>query len=507
MVARIGAGYHAAMKRAWSLGIGFGLLLTGIAPACGGDDDSGSPAGGGSGGVAGDAQAGGGAAGSGGSAGSAGAGGSAGKSGVQSALEAQGFQVQKGSFRVLDLSDCCAAGKSCSGNNPTSPYDAFHVPRAPGQTVANPNEGTDGLAASFRLRGDEAVIWVGTTPPVAKYFGLTPYLMDREDAPGVRKPIFASLSETLNQLVLQAGSAPDPFEAPVAVIATADQGTESEAKKALVAGGVPAGAINTLTFDPALVKLGVDDAADTVGVLFRVALFDDATQGKAYLNAIPGELWRATPKAQKTPAPLPSPSARPKNTTDTEAALASALDALEAAVIAKHPGLTSKTLFVSKGTPDPLACIQGKAFCAGDNRDTNYPTTLPQPLFSSPDDFFVVIGVNHALTGKTSYSNFSVYAVEHLVGVASVDNLKYAGSAAAFLPSHPDASKLYAWKVARSCAGDPQCLAIPDAGCPNGVGAGKSGTITFRTYLEPKTKTAPDPSTLVLDRVIRFTKP
>jgi hypothetical protein len=48
------------------------------------------------------------------------------------------------------------------------------------------------------------------------------------------------------------------------------------------------------------------------------------------------------------------------------------------------------------------------------------------------------------------------------------------------------------------------CLAIPDAGCPTGVGAGKPGTITFRTYLEPSTATAPDPSTLVIDRVIKF---
>ncbi len=486
------------------LWVALALVGSAIAPACGGDDESDPTPGGGSGGGAGDAAAGGGTAGGGGSAGSAGSGG---KSSLASALEAQGFQLQKGSFRVLDLSDCCAAGKSCSGNNPTSPYGAFHVPRAPGQTAGNPNEDGDGMAASYRLRADEAVIWVGTTPPVAKYFGFTPYLMDREDSPGVRKPIFASLSETLNQLVVQVGSEPDPFEAPTAIIATADQITEGDAKKALIAGGVAAGAINTVTFDPVLVKLGIDASADTVGVLFRVALFDDAAKGKAYLDAIPGELWRATPKTPTTPSPLPAPAARPKNTTDTETTLSSALDALEAAVIAKHPGLTAKSLFVNQGTPDPLACIQGKAFCAGDNRDTNYPTTLPQPLFSSPDDFFWVIGVNHAVTGKTSYSNFSVYAIEHLVGVASVDNLKYAGSASAFLPSHPDAPKLYAWKVARSCGSEPNCLAIPDAGCPTGVGAGKAGTITFRTYLEPKTKTAPDPSTLLQSRVIRFTKP
>ncbi|MBK7583815.1 MAG: hypothetical protein IPI67_26935 [Myxococcales bacterium] len=486
------------------------LLFTALAAGCSSDGDSDARSGGGSAGSGGTAGTGGGAAGTGGPAGAAGdaaSGGSAGAASLSAALEAQGFEVRAGKFDLLDLSDCCDVGKTCSGNNPTSPYGAFFVPRAPGQTVANPNEEPGGLASSFRLRADEALVYVGTTPPKAKYFGFTPYLIDREGALGVRKPVFASLSETLNNLVIQVGGKAEPFDAEVAIIATADQTTETQVKVALTTAGIPATVVNTLTFDSKLVKLGIADADDTVGVLSRVAIFDDAAKGKAYLDAIPGVLLRVTPKSPTTPNPLPSPPSRAKNMTDTETSLTSALDALEAAVIAQNPGWTGKSMIVTKGTPDPLACIQGQTFCAGDNRDTNYPSTIPQPLFASPDDFFIVIGVDHTLTGKTSYANFSVYAIEHLVGVASVSNVQYAGSATALLPGDPGAAKLYAWKVARTCGSDPHCLAIPDAACPTGVGAGKSGTITFRTYLEPKTQTAPDISTLALDRVIKFTKP
>jgi hypothetical protein len=162
---------------------------------------------------------------------------------------------------------------------------------------------------------------------------------------------------------------------------------------------------------------------------------------------------------------------------------------------------------VTEGTPDPDACIQNETSCAGDNRDTVYPAIVPRPLFADPDDFYVVLGVNHAATGKVAYSSFSVYAIEHLVGVAAVTSESYTGSAQVYLPSHPDAPKLYAWKIARQCGGEPYCLEIPDAGCPSGVVGDKFGTIAFRAYLEPGTHTAPDPSTLVIDRVVRFTQP
>jgi hypothetical protein len=485
------------------------LALALLAGACGSDSEGGSGGSAGSvatGGAAGSSGSGG-SGGSAGSAGNAGSGGSAGTGGtpaLSEALEAEGFSVQSGSFDLLEIGDCCSAGKNCSGNNPSSPYAALFLPPGPGQSVDNPNARADGTSPSVRLRADEAIVLAGSTPPPALYFGFTPYLFDR-DSGILRKQIFASLSETLNNGVI-AVDGTTPFGAPTLIVATADHGTEQRVLAAASAAGLPSTSFNTVVFDPAKGKFGLDDAADTFGVVFRVAEFADPVAGQSYLQNLDATVLRVTPSSPAAPDPLPSPSARAKDLTVTESALAGAVDQLEAAVIAAHPTFVANTLFVTEGTPDPDACIQNETFCAGDNRDTIYPSIVPRRFFEAPDDFYVVLGVNHAATGKAVYSSFSVYAIDHLVGVAAVTSTDYPGSAQDYLPAHPEAPKLYAWKIARQCGGEPHCLEIPDAGCPSGIVGDKFGTIAFRAYLEPATNTAPDPSTLVIDRVIRFSK-
>ena len=107
------------------------------------------------------------------------------------ALGARGLAVGKGSFEFLDLSQCCST--SCLGNNPSSPYGALFVPAAPGQPAAA--DRPDGLSSTFRLRADEAIVFVGSTPPEVKYFGFTPYVADRAKDGGGRRLVAASVSE------------------------------------------------------------------------------------------------------------------------------------------------------------------------------------------------------------------------------------------------------------------------------------------------------------------------
>ena len=107
---------------------------------------------------------------------------------ASSALAAGGFTVQEGRFSFLDMTACCAS--SCAGNNPSSPYAALFVPPAPGG-LPDPNPAPDGMSSAFRLRADEAVVFVGQTPPEVRYFGFTPYLTDRAQAYGARRPVAA----------------------------------------------------------------------------------------------------------------------------------------------------------------------------------------------------------------------------------------------------------------------------------------------------------------------------
>lgn len=420
-------------------------------------------------------------------------------------LAASGHTVQQGSFVPFDLADCCATGKNCAGNNPASPYVAVRVPPAPGQTAVNFGADASGVSSVFRIREDEAIVYIGRTPPKARYFGFTPYLFEHQIGTE-RAQVFASLAETLNDRVIGVDG-DGAFDRPTVVIATADATTDQAMRDALVAAGFPLGSLNTVPFDASVGSFGLDEASDTVGVLFRVAIFDDEVAGDAYVAAPPGVVLRVTPSAQGAPNPLPPPPARSKATSPNELALASSVDALGAAIVAANPGFTAEELTVSGGVPDPYGCINDLTACFGDNRDTIYPRTDPLVLFTDPEDFYYAYGVNHAATGKSTYASVSVYAMQHLVGVAgATDALGYAGSADAFVPGDPNAPALYAWKIARDCGADPHCLAIPSGACPTGIEDGKLGSFAFRAYVEPATATAPDPSTLVIDRIVRFRK-
>jgi len=363
------------------------------------------------------------------------------------------------------------------------------------------------MSSIWRLRQDEALVYVGTTPPPARYFGFTPYLFDQNLGGASRQIAFARLSETLNLAVIGVDTStggPGVFDRPVVVIAAANEQTDSRVRSALAAVGWPPGALNTIVFDPAQSNFGLDQDADTFAVLFRVALFDDEQQGKGYIADLPGTVLRVTPNTELPVSPLPSPARRPKDLSHDESSLLAAVNQLGAAIIATYPDYDPKHLMVTEGTPDPASCIEGTGVCAGDNRDTIYPAILPRILFEHDSDFYVVYGVNHVSSGKATHANASVYAMDHLVGVASVTDQEYAGSATDYLLPGSDTDHLYAWKIARECGSEPHCLAVPDAACPDGVATGRLGSIAFWLYLEPSTATAADPSTVILDRVIRF---
>jgi len=493
-------GDEGGMKR-YLLVVGPTLLLSlSIMAACGSDppSDTGGSGAAGSGGAA-----------QGGS-GGAGQGGSGGMSvDFVKAVEAEGFAVQEGKFQLLDLAGCCDDGKSCAGNNPTSPYSAYYLPRAPGQTAPNDGEDSQGLANAYRLRSDEAVVWLGETPPKAAYFGFTDYLMSRDDGSGKRVPVFASLAETVNNGVAGVEGPMDgvKFGRRAMIVHTPDASVAERVRKAAVAAGIADSAINIAPIDAATTRLGLEQEKDAFGVLFRVALFDDADAGKAWLEAPPAKVYRLTPSAPPAaPSPYGKAASRPKDTTiDENPMYAAAAVELEQAIIAAFSGTHTATVeTMTEGTPDPYACIAGEKSCAGDNRDTIYPAT---GVFAWPlnvNDFIIVHGVDHSQTGKATYANASVYALQHLAGVAAVSSKTWKGSAAKYLPNHPLVDKLYAYKIARDCKNEEFCLEVPNEPCPNGIAPGMLASIAFRAYLEPSTNTAPDPATLVADGGIRF---
>ncbi|MCA9639561.1 MAG: hypothetical protein KC492_02675, partial [Myxococcales bacterium] len=411
----------------------------------------------------------------------------------------------------------CQDGKSCSGNNPTSPYSTYYVPRAPGQTVANPNELPDGTSSTFRLREDEAVIYVGKTPPPAKYFGFRSYLFDRfNTTSNQRENIFASLGPTLNPLTIGVdtsggtGSSPAPFDRPTLVITTGHAQTDRLIRESALAAGISESALNTDVLDPAKVKFGLEDQADSFGFLFRYAIPEDPAKGQAFLDNPGATLLRVTPTTPLTPDPIPAPARPTRGSGTSENSYSAALDALEQAIRNQYSGYDITAIpLATTGEPDPDACIAGTRSCAGDNPDALYPSSGPlrfeAALQPNANTFYVAFGVNHEASGKVLYSNLSVYGVEHLVGVKSVASPEMPGSAQDYLPNDAQANELFAWKIARSCGGAAHCMEVP-TGCP-GVDTNAFATITFRAYLDPVTKTGPAANELLPERILKISNP
>ena len=92
----------------------------------------------------------------------------------QQALEQDGFTVQEGELAYFDLIRLLEEGvlPSAYGNNPTTKYVAFFIPAAAGheidERISNMTStlGMSGHTTPFwSLRPDEAIVFVGRTPP------------------------------------------------------------------------------------------------------------------------------------------------------------------------------------------------------------------------------------------------------------------------------------------------------------------------------------------------------
>jgi hypothetical protein len=169
--------------------------------------------------------------------------------------------------------------------------------------------------------------------------------------------------------------------------------------------------------------------------------------------------------------------------------------------------LPAKELTTSVWLTDGFDGLQREINQYGPTRDALYLRTDPLfKLTTDPNDFLIVYGVNHEATGKATYSNFTAYVDPNiLLGMVTANSRQIKGSALDYLPNHPKANLLYAWKVARNCQGDPHCLEVKIEGCERvNLDLLPDLWMGFRLYLEPQTKVGPAFTEVVYDRVIHF---
>ena len=128
---------------------------------------------------------------------------------------------------------------------------------------------------------------IGRTPPPAKYFGFYTFIATRF-YPGKEEgtEILSTLGDAVNNATIKT-TGPTPFDAPVALIFTSDQGTDAGIRAALRRAGYPEAIINTNVLPASMLNLGHGKTADEFQINLRTALFEDPDAGNRYIEDAP----------------------------------------------------------------------------------------------------------------------------------------------------------------------------------------------------------------------------
>ena len=459
----------------------------------------------------------------------------------QQALEQDGFTVQQGGLGYFDFMKLYDMGvfPSAYGNNPATKYLIYLVPPPSGQEVGGIISEiikvlgvTANVTPFWSLRPDEALVFVGKTPPECRYFSFDHYLIDRTYGNETRW-IFANLADTVNNLVIKTEGTPDgspgnPFNQTTIVVTTADKGIDHRIRAAAQSAGYSDGIINTQVLPSAMLNMGVENDSDTFAVYIRPSLFADEQAGNDYIDTKPGIVFRITPNESTELEPYGYPELRVRGTGTTEFDLMDDLEELRIAILDKYSGLnvtelpTSAPLFagsdaIQRGIdglgPNNDACYLWSADEALSSQTPSFPDLsqyygfLRDPaitLGNDTNEFIIVYGVNHVATGKVMYQNFALYGADVWNGVGMISDLDFNGTAEEYLPDNPNAKYLYVYKVARNCEGDPHCYELPYGMGAYGIELDQPLFIFWRMYLEEATKTGPSYSEIVYDRAIKF---
>jgi hypothetical protein len=432
------------------------------------------------------------------------------------ALERDGFIVTVGGVRTFNLAAQYCAGSIADAGYYNVPSVVPVVPKAP--------DPTSELVVDFKLRPDEAIVVIGLNPPPVKYFGYYAFVSSKVfpegmykkcgDPQGCRQKMVATIGDAINNGIIHT-IGPTPFNSPVAVIYTPDQGTDSRVRSALRTVGYPAAIINTFVLPASMLNLGHGEYADELRIPTRNGMWVDQNAGDAYTANAPLSVFRVTPSVPAIANPFPAPPLRVRGTGHTEMDLMNKLFELRHGIIAANPGLYTTDIISKPNWYEGFDYIQRGLDPGSDVRDGLLMSAGYLPEYGNKDavtladdEFLMIFGANHVVTGKATYMSITAYPGEEgKLAIGSVYHDHFPDTANAYLPpGDPAAKRMYAYKVSRNCRGEQNCMPLSLENCPKGLTIGpatKLGLI-IRTYLEPATNVGAAMPELLYDRVIKF---
>ncbi|SMC16592.1 hypothetical protein SAMN02745134_00115 [Clostridium acidisoli DSM 12555] len=472
-----------------------------------------------------------------------------------SILDRNGFIVQEGKLKYIDILQLCSEGivDNCMGNNVGAPYAVCLLPPAPNQnpskgqkppigyTPDNPNNYPYLVPGfTFKLRPDEAIVLIGETPPHVLYYcfrsylgfienklekNYSEYIKAGNDYTGFYHLVFASLGDQLNNYNIWTDNTPngipgEPYNSSSIIISTADKNINKQIRNALGIAGYSSDIMNDDNIPIELVNMGLEAGKDTFIYMMRFALWADQNAGNQYISNIDKfiKVLRITPKVPHNnlnPWEVPTLKIRETGITEYQVVPNSRndLDYLRNQIINKYGGTEYNhvDLDLTVAIPDNFNAILRDVNVYGDDRDGVYFKTEDFQL-SSDDDFVIVYGINHERTGKAIYSNASFYGAELFNGVAGAfSTVQFPDTALEFFPTgYENAGYYYVYKMARK-ADEENVVIIPYStgnplGKAYGVDNNQDARILFRVYLDKIAMVGPYIFDIIWDQAILFKK-
>ncbi|MCX6285870.1 MAG: T9SS type A sorting domain-containing protein [Bacteroidetes bacterium] len=424
---------------------------------------------------------------------------------VAHALRDLGYVVQQGEINKENPIEFCLAGytSNANGNNADFPYFGIQLP---------PHLGSDSIFSppiNFTFQENEAMVYIGLTPPECKYYSFRSYLMNRyyEFPSPVRIKINASLGETTSLYRMR----PDlplnaMFGRKFALIMSADSLVAMQIMQTILA-ATPDIAEADIHFDiiPAeIFHLGLQPQSDWGNFLCRAVLFADSAAQQAYMNNVPVEIMRVTPVPSAPQLPFSLHPFLPRACGTTEFALLPDIALLEEAIYNTYHANYEMIMLLS--TPldmEGFTAIQLGQDANGDNHDALYIFTSD---FQFRDkDRILAYGVNHNLTGKAEYTNVDIYGRKYMNGFGGISNTMLEKSARQFIADTVIADQLFAWTFTRHPIPGNPCTYIVPSDTNNtleGINVNDTAFFMFRLYVNTATKIGPDPLEVTMDRTV-----
>ena len=411
--------------------------------------------------------------------------------------------------------------------NPTSIYGVYFFPS---QDV-NVTEQTVG---TYFLRSSNAIIFGGCTAPQSKYISVVSYLFKRfnyieNNSTHKQEILFASLGDSLNDLVWNTSNSSNPYDALTTIIETADKQTFNDINNLLTKNGISSSEINLQSLPSQYINFlpyqyNADNVNtytqtyDTGGILYRIAIPLNKDEYNQYIHQNQ-TIFMVQPKNAQGNTPRIPFDPQTRNTFSNKnvnefVKYNDSLNEYKSDLISyiektynmryKGEDVLENTFCGAKSKCDyGFSCIDNNTDCGGDNRDAQYWKSGNIKLKNN--SFYIVLGIMHTNIEQTVYSNIVIYEKITQPGPA-ITNLGYNGSAL-LLPVKTNVAK-----------DDLENMFIVQFGRPHSCIQGLPGwclteqqldyntdnEISARNYLNPYTMTRPNLSEIIPNHVLEF---